>query len=59
MPFPASIALAVLKAKTEITENNKDDTDNTRYDYNYDIGRSSGIFVGFRRCMFAIMGCIN
>ena len=36
MPFPASIALAVLKAKTEITENNKDDTYHNKYDYNYD-----------------------
>ena len=34
MPFPASIALAVLKARTEITENNKDDSDNNAYAYN-------------------------
>ena len=27
MPFPASIALAVLKVRTKITENNKDDSD--------------------------------
>ena len=27
MPFPASIALQVLKVRTKITENNKDDSD--------------------------------
>ena len=27
MPFPASIALAVLKYRIKITENNKDDVD--------------------------------
>ena len=27
MPFPASIALAVLKYRIKITENNKDDDD--------------------------------
>ena len=32
MPFPASIALAVLKYRIKITENNKDDDDD--YDEN-------------------------
>ena len=36
MPFPASIALAVLKVRTKITENNKNDSDqyNDKYDNN-------------------------
>ena len=32
MPFPASIALAVLKYRIKITENNKDDNDNDETD---------------------------
>ena len=34
MPFPASIALAVLKYRIKITENNKDDDDNNDNDEN-------------------------
>ena len=36
MPFPASIALAVLKVRIKITENNKNDSDqyNDKYDNN-------------------------
>ena len=34
MPFPASIALAVLKYRIKITENNKDDGDNNVNDEN-------------------------
>ena len=34
MPFPASIALAVLKYRIKITENNKDDDDDNENDEN-------------------------
>ena len=34
MPFPASIALAVLKYRIKITENNKDDGDDNDNDEN-------------------------
>ena len=34
MPFPASIALAVLKYRIKITENNKDDVDDNDNDEN-------------------------